>query len=835
MSRKSHPTRSLSPERLLSLAFIVLLLTALSACGSVPAGTEAAPAAGEAAVAEQAAQTEAAGPPRSVAFPALTVSNTTGADVCELYISLSTSTSWGSSLINAPLTAGAGLAVEDIPAGTYDAMAMDCAGETVDEQFGVSLGDSPAVWEIGNVVYPGGVMAGSTEPQSPPPAPASPPAGGSFSPASNGFSFPNYGGEYPAGNLTIQALWNVYGDAVCASGSGASCVPTPQAQAYMAQLNSDMNGGHCAGFSLLAMRLYTGDENPATLEGGVGSAYGLTQSVPVMQRIAQEFTWQYTEEAYAGTVNGTPAEIIQKLQANGFPADIGIYSDQGGHAVTAYAVEDRGGGIFYIWVYDNNWPGEEKFIEVNVNANTWTYSLAALNPTEDSGPWTGNASTFSLNFIPYQVYQQQPSCSFCAASASSDVRLARPATGGLNYAGTTLMIAARGASVRATNSAGQSTGMVQGQSVNEITGSRVLRVRGLLYNDNEVLIVPNDEQVQVNFEPVTSKPVEDGSVRLISEQFSADVQNLNFGGTPESPAPSPDGQFPDSISVDPEQRSLQINTESPQSPQIAVGFEQNGSYYSSTLVGGELGPGQSLDLSANPETGQMQITGEGLTDSSFGMVMNRINPDGTTDTFATDSLPVASDGSVALDYEAWSGEGPMTIETPEGTEELEDKGVGSVISMLDDPGQGVELMNQIGTYLDPEDAQGALEALQGMGASDEEMGESLGALDGLSQEELAQLGEELGFSSEELNSLLSDDTDGGDAETDGAGADTDGGSDDAGGGDADTDGGSDDTDGGGDDIGGGDTDGGGDSGGSDDAGGGGDDSGGGDDPGGGDE
>ncbi|MGI9188064.1 MAG: hypothetical protein ACR2J9_11220 [Gaiellales bacterium] len=41
----------------------------------------------------------------------------------------------------------------------------------------------------------------------------------------------------------------------------------------------------------------------------------------------------------------------------------------GGHAITPIALSDRGGGLFDIAVWDNNFPGRVRAVHVDTNAN----------------------------------------------------------------------------------------------------------------------------------------------------------------------------------------------------------------------------------------------------------------------------------------------------------------------------------------------------------------------------------------------------------------------------------------------------------------------------------
>ncbi|MBI4675175.1 MAG: hypothetical protein HY741_26335 [Chloroflexi bacterium] len=81
-----------------------------------------------------------------------------------------------------------------------------------------------------------------------------------FRPEANGFPFENYGSDKPYTNLTPDEMRRLFGDAqVCASTEGGQCILHPQVEQMMKQWNDGMAGGHCYGFSVAALRLYTNE------------------------------------------------------------------------------------------------------------------------------------------------------------------------------------------------------------------------------------------------------------------------------------------------------------------------------------------------------------------------------------------------------------------------------------------------------------------------------------------------------------------------------------------------------------------------------------------------
>ena len=86
----------------------------------------------------------------------------------------------------------------------------------------------------------------------------------------DGLPFENYT-NLGVSNLTADEMKRMFGEQVCASMVG-SCTLTPAAQGFMDQVNKAMDGGHCFGFSHLALLFFSGklkssDFGPSAVSG----------------------------------------------------------------------------------------------------------------------------------------------------------------------------------------------------------------------------------------------------------------------------------------------------------------------------------------------------------------------------------------------------------------------------------------------------------------------------------------------------------------------------------------------------------------------------------------
>jgi len=239
-----------------------------------------------------------------------------------------------------------------------------------------------------------------------------------FRPKPNGFRFENWGGgELPQGGLTADDTRCLFGDQVCARFEQGKCVPTPAAKVWIAAMNKMMAGGHCEGMAALSSALFTGHEKAQ--DYGAKSAFEIdTSNVQALRTISTYFVTQAiepvaskTQKTRAMSLTEIVATLAKAMQTRTEGYTLGIYGADGGHAITPYAVEDLGKGRYWIHVYDNNYPGVSNHIEIDLNADTWSYAGAALNPAQKAAPWTGNSGSMDLTPLAWRL--EPLLCPFC--------------------------------------------------------------------------------------------------------------------------------------------------------------------------------------------------------------------------------------------------------------------------------------------------------------------------------------------------------------------------------------------------------------------------------------
>jgi len=316
-----------------------------------------------------------------------------------------------------------------------------------------------------------------------------------FRPDPDGFSFenyPNFEGGVPE-NLTAGNMYDLFGDIVCIRGQGTSCELTPTAQKWMDTENQRMAGGHCMGFSVAALRFYA--RNLPTSPFGAGSTFDLSirDNLPLQSLIAENWVFQDLPTVQSTRVIGAPSDVLRALihglgtsgetsresayksLSEGYTLGIFKADGSGGHAITPYAVEDQGGGEYAILVYDNNFPGITRAVDVDTNANTWHY-VGGTNPSDTDEVYTGDADTENMLLFPTTPGLRKQPCPFCSGQAAASGQ----STGSVlpqakqYYEITLTGSPTNHAHLVLTDGHGHFTGLHRGRYVNQIPGAQIV-------------------------------------------------------------------------------------------------------------------------------------------------------------------------------------------------------------------------------------------------------------------------------------------------------------------------------------------------------------------------
>ena len=449
-----------------------------------------------------------------------------------------------------------------------------------------------------------------------------------FRPDANGFAFPNYGNDGPpakVSNLTPVEMQRAFGNAVCANMTNG-CTLTPVAQQWMDSENAGMAGGHCYGFSVASMSFYK--SNPPPSQFGSNSTPTLDPNNQDLQReVAFDMAAQSFPLVRTAEIHGTPSDILDKtmaaLNSEKDPNSKVVYSlgifrrtqPYAGHAITPYAVEDKGNGQFAILVYDNNYPKSPQAVMVDKNANTWSYN-GSPNPNEPSGQYEGDANTMSpsgkpgtLELDPADLSAQQP-CPFCAAGgpgASTPATGTLAAASGPTYNEVYLESQRPGdrGHVLITDDQGRKTGYTGGQYVNEIPGVVIdptFADQDWLVDEEPTYDVPTGMKVTLTVDGAGLKSPDTENLTVTGPATALAVNDIELG---------PNQQ--DSMVLGADGQSLSYKTAGNETPAILLGTDGTQADYGFSIRGSELGGGGQVNVGLDTAGGKLNFDTEGAS------------------------------------------------------------------------------------------------------------------------------------------------------------------------------------------------------------------------------
>lgn len=330
-----------------------------------------------------------------------------------------------------------------------------------------------------------------------------------FRPSPDGFGFANWGGdEYPQATLKPDDAAYLFGEQACARIEDESCVPTPGARLWLEAMNESKSGGHCEGMAVLSAAFFREDEKLSDY-GGSSETQALAPDDEVLMRTISTYFSTQALEPVQSVTNVTKGYSLQQiidglvvaLKSDEDYPTLGFYDTAGGHAVTPYKIERTGNAAYRVYIYDNNYPGEEKYIDVDAGKNRWVYDAAALNPSEEAKPWSGGAGAMDYTLLSTRF--EPLKCPFCGpqdkAAAAKENRqpihtgpARQPAAPATTYTVHTpspcSQVQAIGKSNKKQVSAGQS--QISGASMKPMRGTRGC-----------VVTLPRDQEYDVKVTP----------------------------------------------------------------------------------------------------------------------------------------------------------------------------------------------------------------------------------------------------------------------------------------------------------------------------------------------
>ncbi|TMK40289.1 MAG: hypothetical protein E6G56_08330 [Actinobacteria bacterium] len=515
-----------------------------------------------------------------------------------------------------------------------------------------------------------------------------------FRPDQNGFPFENYGGDVGAQDLGPAQMKDLFGDQVCANQANGQCTLSPPAQAWMNEVNKSMAGGHCMGFSVASLQLYKqqlkapdfGASNPVSLS--IGGNTGL------QQRIAEDFAYQYLDKVKSAAIKGTPNEILDKLtevlKSGDETYTLGFFKKDGsgGHAVTPYAIEDKGNGKFAVLIYDNNYPKTVRAMDFDRNANSFSYN-GSPNPAEAAGLYEGDPSSPQMILFPTSAGQGTQPCPFCmqggGGQATSDQSTDQSSQSsdqssgteqldqGSEQAGKYYTVTLAGtpdnhANLVIEDDQGNQTGFINGKLVEDIDGVQVvdtLADQNWLGGEEPNYEIPLDKKVTITIDGSSLNKGDSETMTMTGPGYNAVVDDIKVNpGQKDTFEVSPDGSEI-SYTTDPQQT---------ESPAIALGFQEQGPDYAFAVAAGDIVGGSTISVMLDRNNHELTVDTAGTKAAgTYALDIQRIDENATQE-FKHEHLQLNPDEQATLNYGSFTEHGqslPLSIKDKSGQQRQE--------------------------------------------------------------------------------------------------------------------------------------------------------------------
>lgn len=226
-------------------------------------------------------------------------------------------------------------------------------------------------------------------------------------PADDGFAFANFGSSNSPEFMDGEDLRMMFGDGVCTNGAATPCDPTSEAAAWAQMVNQSRGAGHCEGMVVQAINRFTTGASPKTAElsNEADTTHGIirafaTQFFPAVKKDADS----WAKKSLSDIVSALNDSFATKK----LTYTMGLYSDMGGHAVLPVSVEYPTESTAKVHIYDSNWPGQDRYVLFDLDADTWEFSFSGQDPADDPGVWRGGKGDIDLASMESRTLTDAP-------------------------------------------------------------------------------------------------------------------------------------------------------------------------------------------------------------------------------------------------------------------------------------------------------------------------------------------------------------------------------------------------------------------------------------------
>jgi hypothetical protein len=223
----------------------------------------------------------------------------------------------------------------------------------------------------------------------------------------HGFQFANFGAANTSEVMDGEDLRAMFGDGVCTNGKTTPCAPTSEAAAWAQMVNQSRQAGHCEGMVVQAINRFTTKATPQTSE--LANEADTTHGI--IRAFATQFFPKVREESNKWakrSLSDIASELQESFASQNITYTMGLYTDKGGHAVLPIAIDYPTPSTAKVQIYDTNWPGADRYVLLDLTADTWEFSFSGRDPENDPSLWTGGKGDIDLSSMESRLTTDAP-------------------------------------------------------------------------------------------------------------------------------------------------------------------------------------------------------------------------------------------------------------------------------------------------------------------------------------------------------------------------------------------------------------------------------------------
>jgi len=502
-----------------------------------------------------------------------------------------------------------------------------------------------------------------------------------YDPTVHGYGFRNYGpyqgieSELAAGDLI-----KLFGaENVCESGNTAQdCVLYEPAVEWLDKQFKMLANGHCDGLAMTSLRFWVGlpfedKTSPADWQSGAHKVSDLQRGESLENYVAYIHVMQALAEIYSvrrELIKNKPSEILHLLMdsmkedsKDFFELLIYKYEDgrlTKGHAIAPYAVEDMGDGLYHILVYDSNYPGVSKYVELNTKEESWRYHTAA-NPSQTASDYVGDTSTNSITVQNLAARELESySCPFCPDS-SERASMHHASAGGKTKKDQVGFAFTGEGEYLITDPNGKRIGydFAKSRFVKEIPEADVIPNMGGLGKN-----VPAEYRLPLMSSTRPYTIVVGG--KSINQEVDADLnmEGPGFVVGFEDILVDPGESL--TMTISPNGRELSFTaSQDGETPSVfvTVATSQKEPSYFFGIGGIKLSPGKTVTIKLDLEKQKLFFKDNDPDRDPYDVAVVRVNPNGTKNFYENYDLDLAkTSDNYEMDFGKWDGKGDMCFE-----------------------------------------------------------------------------------------------------------------------------------------------------------------------------